>query len=75
MNENDSKVVADMINDGTRTLVGDFTSRVKPLPDTALTPEDSTTIADMIDEGTKATLAKRRAEEDRIIRQNLINLR
>lgn len=75
MGKNDTKTVADMINDGTRAMVGGFTSHAKPLPDLTLSAEDSQTVAGMITEGTKASLEKRRAEEDRIIRQNLINLR
>lgn len=41
MTENDSKAIADMINEGTKEIVGDFTSRVKPLGDLTLSQEDS----------------------------------
>ena len=74
MDENDSKAIADMINDGTRELVGDFTPRAS-LINTELSPEDGQKVAGMINDGTRTTLEKRRAEEDRIIRQNLIDLR
>lgn len=44
--------VADMINEGTRSIVGDFKSSVEPLEDQKATEDECKSIADFINKGT-----------------------